>query len=82
MYKATASGIIKSIGGQKWGSIMNIIGFYVFGLPLGLSLMLKTSLQLYGFWIGLIVGDLVLIAMQIVYVYRIDWIEEAQKVIL
>jgi Na+-driven multidrug efflux pump len=59
---------------------MNIIGFYVFGLPIGLSLMLKTSLELHGFWIGLLVGDVVLITMQIIYVYRINWTEEAEKV--
>lgn len=31
---------------------MNFIGFYVLGLPIGLTLMLKTSLRVYGMHIS------------------------------
>lgn len=41
-------GIIRAIGGQMYGSIMNIIAFYVIGLPISISLMLKTSLTILG----------------------------------
>ena len=42
------SGIIKAVGAQFYGAIMTFIGFYIIGLPLGLTLMLKTNLRVYG----------------------------------
>ena len=48
------SGVIKAVGAQFYGAIMTFIGFYLIGLPIGLVLMLKTSLKVYGFWIGIL----------------------------
>ncbi len=42
------SGILKAIGAQFYGAVMSFIGFYLIGLPLGLVLMLKTHLKVYG----------------------------------
>lgn len=41
-------GIIRSVGGQKYSTLALFIGFYIFGLPIGLSLLLATSLKSYG----------------------------------
>ena len=45
-----------------------------------LSLLLKTPLKGIGFLIGFDVGAFALCLMQYVYIYRIDWNREAQKV--
>ena len=48
IFKATFSGILRSVGAQLAGSIISLIGFYIVGLPIAMVLMLKTSLSLYG----------------------------------
>lgn len=58
---------------------MIIISFYVFGLPIGICLMFLTSLNLYGFWIGMISASIILIILQIIYALRINWKNEAEK---
>lgn len=59
---------------------MNFIGFYVLGMPIGLTLMLKTSLRVYGFWVGIIIGSGTLVVMQIIFTMRINWKKEAESV--
>ncbi len=46
--KAAISGILRAVGAQMAGSITNLIGLYLIGLPIAIVLMLKTSLSLYG----------------------------------
>jgi multidrug resistance protein, MATE family len=59
---------------------MNFIGFYVLGMPIGLALMLKTSLKVFGFWIGIIIGSGTLVIMQILFTTRINWKKESESV--
>ena len=41
-------GVIRGAGKQLVGTILTFVGFYVVGLPLGVSLMFKTHLKLKG----------------------------------
>jgi hypothetical protein len=40
--------MLKTVGAQLHGAIMNFIGFYVVGLPIALSLLLRSSLENFG----------------------------------
>ena len=51
--KGIANGIVRSVGGQFYGSIFFLIGFYIVGTPIGLGLLLKTPLMTYGFLLAL-----------------------------
>jgi Na+-driven multidrug efflux pump len=42
--------------------------------------MLKTSLKIYGFWIGMIIGDSCLVLMQLFYLLKINWKSESEIV--
>ena len=46
--KAVSSGIFRAVGGQFYDSLFLFIGFYLIGTPIGISLLLKTSLMSYG----------------------------------
>ena len=48
LIKGTLSGMLKTIGAQFHAAIMNLIGFYGIALPIGLSLLLKSSLENFG----------------------------------
>ena len=49
-------GIFRGSGRQYIGAIMNIIAYYVIGLPLGISLALKAKWGILGLWIGMTFG--------------------------
>jgi len=72
------SGILRGTGRQTVGSVLNLIGYYVIALPVGLYLAFQQHLQVYGLWWGLVIG---LAAVSLgfgFFVLRIDWTEEAR----
>ena len=46
--QCTCGGILRDTGNQKAGAIINAIGYYVLGLPIGISLMFAAGLGLLG----------------------------------
>uniref|UniRef100_A0A4W2C2P2 Solute carrier family 47 member 1 n=1 Tax=Bos indicus x Bos taurus TaxID=30522 RepID=A0A4W2C2P2_BOBOX len=44
----TCGGILRGTGNQKAGAIINAVGYYVLGLPIGISLMFAAGLGLLG----------------------------------
>ena len=53
------AGVLRGSGRQLLGAGINAFSYYVFGLPIGISLALATDLKTLGMWIGLGVGSVV-----------------------
>ncbi|CAN0365766.1 unnamed protein product [Lampetra planeri] len=68
-----SGGILRGGGRQKVGAVANFMGYNVFSLPIGISLMFCTSLRVIGLWIGMLVGLMTLCIFMIFYVCRLDW---------
>ena len=49
-------GVFRGSGRQYIGAIMNFIGYYIIGLPLGITLALKVKWGILGLWIGMNFG--------------------------
>lgn len=71
-------GVIKAIGAQSYGFMMVIISFYAIGIPVGIFLLLKTNYIVTGYWIGFAAAASILLIMQAIFMYRIDWAKNAQ----
>ncbi|KAI3382556.1 hypothetical protein SNEBB_003706 [Seison nebaliae] len=78
-FSAVSSGTLRGTGKQAVGAIVNFIGYYVIGLPVGLSLLLKTSLVLNGLWIGILCATSTQIIVFIPFILKINWENEAEK---
>uniref|UniRef100_A0A8C9JTL8 Multidrug and toxin extrusion protein n=1 Tax=Panthera tigris altaica TaxID=74533 RepID=A0A8C9JTL8_PANTA len=76
----TCGGILRGTGKQKIGAIMNAIGYYVFGFPIGVSLMFAAKLGIIGLWSGLIVCVFFQALFYLVLVWRTDWERVAEQV--
>ncbi|XP_032803354.1 multidrug and toxin extrusion protein 1 [Petromyzon marinus] len=68
-----SGGILRGGGRQKVGAVANFMGYNVFSLPIGISLMFCTSLRVIGLWIGMLVGLVMLCIFMIFYVCQLDW---------
>jgi MATE family multidrug resistance protein len=78
---AVAGGVLRGMGRQRIGALVNLPSYYVIALPIGLVLAFKTSLGLTGIWIGLTIALLLVCAVEIAVILRCDWetlVEEAQ----
>ncbi|XP_042770812.1 multidrug and toxin extrusion protein 2-like isoform X2 [Panthera leo] len=75
----TCGGILRGTGKQKIGAIMNAIGYYVFGFPIGVSLMFAAKLGIIGLWSGLIVCVFFQALFYLVLIWRTDWERVAEQ---
>ncbi|KAM5181687.1 multidrug and toxin extrusion protein 2-like [Mantella aurantiaca] len=75
----TCSGILRGTGKQKIGALMNAIGYYLIGLPIGISLMFAAKLGVMGLWIGLLFPVFLQASFFVVYVLRMDWDKVCQE---
>ncbi|XP_039613167.1 multidrug and toxin extrusion protein 1-like isoform X1 [Polypterus senegalus] len=80
-FQCVFSGIVKGAGKQKIGAICNLTGYYIIGLPIGISLMFAAHMGVLGFWIGLLVCVFMQCIFFLILVLKFDWklvTEEAQ----
>ncbi|CAL8304714.1 unnamed protein product [Gadus morhua 'NCC'] len=66
-------GVIRGVGKQKVGALCNMVGYYVFGLPIGILLMFPAGLGIVGLWSGLFVCVAIESGFYLVYLPKMDW---------
>lgn len=73
-------GLLRAVGAQFYSSVIMFFSFYVIGAGVGLTLLLKSHLQVWGFYIGIFMAELVLCLLQVIYIKNINWKKLAQNV--
>jgi len=51
-----AQGALRGAGDTRWPLVINLVGHYVLGLPIGLALAHQAGLGAVGLWCGLAIG--------------------------
>ncbi len=54
-------GILRAKGQQNVGAVLNLAGYYIVGIPVGLLLAFHAGMGIYGLWAGLTIA-LVIVA--------------------
>lgn len=62
-----------SSGKQKRGAMISITGFYVFGIPAAAVLMFIVKVDIYGFWIGVIIAETITNTLLLILINRFNW---------
>ncbi|XP_056397079.1 multidrug and toxin extrusion protein 1-like isoform X2 [Hyla sarda] len=76
---ATCGGVLRGTGKQKIGAIFHAVGYYVIGLPVGISLMFAAKMGIIGFWLGILLCSLLQVITFLVFVFKIDWEKASQE---
>ncbi|KAG8366072.1 hypothetical protein BUALT_Bualt17G0037900 [Buddleja alternifolia] len=71
------SGVAIGAGWQVLIANVNIVCYYVFGVPLGLVLGYAVDMGVKGIWYGMVAGTVVQTVILFWIVYRTDWEKEA-----
>lgn len=69
----TCGGVLRGTGNQKAGAIVNAIGYYVIGLPIGIALMFAAKLGVIGLWSGIIICSVCQTTCFLVFIARLNW---------
>nr|XP_048304105.1 multidrug and toxin extrusion protein 2 isoform X1 [Myodes glareolus] len=75
----TCGGVLRGTGKQKIGAILNAIGYYGFGFPIGVSLMFAAKLGIIGLWSGLVVCVFSQALSYLIYIRRMNWNRAAEQ---
>ncbi|KAI9017663.1 mate-domain-containing protein [Gaertneriomyces semiglobifer] len=77
---ACAGGILRGCGRPELGAYINLAGYYILGIPLGLYLTFgPLKMDLLGLWVGLTVALLGVSVMLLAVVGRMDWRKEVMR---
>ena len=71
------SGIIRGAGHQLRGAIVNLIAYYIFGLPIGITLALVLEMGAVGMWIGLAIATGIQAISYSIMLCCMNWPKEA-----
>ncbi|KAI8466628.1 MAG: mate-domain-containing protein [Monoraphidium minutum] len=71
--------VLRAAGRQGMGAALNIFGYWVIGLPLGLALGFPARLGVTGFWVGLATAAGVQAAVFLAVISRFDWHAEVAR---
>ncbi|XP_028938374.1 multidrug and toxin extrusion protein 2 isoform X2 [Ornithorhynchus anatinus] len=66
-------GVLRGIGKQAFGAIVNAVGYYVIGLPLGIVLIFVVRIRVVGLWVGMLICAILATVTFTVYISRVDW---------
>ncbi|XP_038183499.1 multidrug and toxin extrusion protein 2 [Arvicola amphibius] len=75
----TCGGVLRGTGKQKIGAILNAIGYYGLGFPIGVSLMFAAKLGIIGLWSGLVVCVFSQAVSYLIYIRRTNWNRVAEQ---
>ncbi|KAM7001192.1 uncharacterized protein RBU47_011052 [Passerculus sandwichensis] len=75
----TSSGVLRGIGKQKFGAILNAVAYYGVGLPLAAVLLFVARIGVMGLWVGLLVAVFILCSSFLAFISRVDWDKAAKK---
>ncbi|KAI0819458.1 MATE efflux family protein [Trametes gibbosa] len=77
---AITSGILRAIGKQFTGALLNLSAYYIVGIPFGIWLAFWHGMRLHGLWIGLTISLVYSAAVGVAISLRTDWEREVEKV--
>ncbi|XP_072794599.1 multidrug and toxin extrusion protein 1 isoform X8 [Vicugna pacos] len=69
----TCGGVLRGSGNQKVGAVVNAVGYYVVGLPIGISLMFAAGLGVMGLWSGITVCAISQALCFLVFIAQLNW---------
>ncbi|TVU30914.1 hypothetical protein EJB05_22567, partial [Eragrostis curvula] len=72
-------GVLTGCGKQKIGATVNLVAFYLAGIPIALLLGFVFHLNGVGLWLGIICGSLTKMIFFAVILWFIDWEKEARN---
>ncbi|XP_070683594.1 multidrug and toxin extrusion protein 1-like [Pempheris klunzingeri] len=77
-----AGGVLRGAGKQLIGALCNLVGYYLIGFPIGVSLMFAANMGIVGLWAGLTVCVLLQSIFFITFLYKLDWKRASEEALV
>ncbi|GJX59558.1 DETOXIFICATION 14-like protein [Tanacetum coccineum] len=77
--QAVISGVARGSGWQHIGAYVNLLAFYLFGVPAAAVLGFPLHLKAKGLWIGIVIGSIIQLTSLSLITGLTDWRKQAMK---
>ncbi|XP_070838457.1 multidrug and toxin extrusion protein 1-like [Chaetodon trifascialis] len=77
-----AGGVLRGAGKQMIGALCNLVGYYLIGFPIGVSLMFAANMGIVGLWTGLTICVLMQAIFFITYLCKLNWKKAAEEALV
>jgi len=77
---AVVAGVLRALGLQGTGALLNLVSYYIIGIPMGIYFAFKQDMNLWGLWIGLTIALVFTSGVGGLIVSWTDWDHEVKKV--
>ncbi|KAG7214501.1 hypothetical protein INR49_023013 [Caranx melampygus] len=77
-----AAGVLRGAGKQLFGALCNLVGLYLIGFPIGVSLMFAGKKGIVGLWTGLTICASLQAIVFITFLYKLDWKKTTEEAIV
>ena len=67
------NGIIRGVGKQYIGALIQTLGYYAVGLPCSIGAAFSLGWHLRGLWAGISIAMLLICVLEGLYLYLLDW---------
>lgn len=77
-FQGVASGVVRGCGRQKLGAIINVVGYWLLMVPLGVAFAFEAGMGVPGLALGIALGLLAVSLSYGVVILRTDWENQAR----
>ncbi|KAJ3116887.1 hypothetical protein HK100_000939 [Physocladia obscura] len=74
-----SGGILRGAGRPEIGACLNLVGYYVVGIPLGVFCCFVLDMKMVGLWVGLTAALFTLSGIEMVIIVQLDWEKESDN---
>ncbi|XP_071316836.1 multidrug and toxin extrusion protein 1-like isoform X2 [Trachinotus anak] len=75
-------GIVRGAGKQMTGAVCNLVGFYLIGFPIGVSLMFPVKMGIVGMWSGFLISVVIQSTFFIVFLCKLNWKKATEEALV
>ncbi|CAI5643557.1 unnamed protein product [Oreochromis niloticus] len=74
--------IVRGAGKQKIGALCSLVGYYLIGFPIGVSLMFPMKMGILGLWTGFLISASLQSMFFIVFLCKLNWTKATEEALV
>lgn len=74
----TSQGVLRGLGRQAQLMILNMVAFWLIGVPTGYALTFKAGWGLRGLWVGMSIGGFLAASVSLCIMLLVNWAKEVE----
>ncbi|KAG7217255.1 hypothetical protein INR49_027799 [Caranx melampygus] len=81
-FAGVTGGIVRGAGKQMIGAVLNLVGYYLIGFPIGVSLMFPVQMGIVGLWTGFLLCVLIQSTVFLVFLCKLNWKKATEEALV